>query len=139
MTATDLPDASADGAMSVDAVQLVPSRSAAFREAARLLRPAARYVLTTWDHPGDLPPDALMHGRERVSDSRPLLEEAGFRVLGYDRITSWDERAVATYRALLEHRDTVAAVAGEAVLREAQWGAIHARWSVHVFVVCERS
>ena len=31
--------------------------------------------------------------------------------------------------------ETVAAVGGEAMVREAEWGAIHAH---HMFVVCER-
>jgi SAM-dependent methyltransferase len=139
MTSTGLPDASADAALSIDAAQLVPSRIAAFREIARLLRPLARFVLTTWDHPGDVPQGALPAGRELVPDSRPLLEESGFRVVAYDRIASWDQRAVATYRAMLEQREVVAAVAGEAMVREAEWGAVHAPLSVHVFVVCERS
>ena len=137
MTATGLADASVDAAMSIDALQLVPSRASAFREAARLLRAGARFVFTTWDHPG-VGPEVLLAGRELVSDSRPLLEEAGFRIETYDRITSWDERAVATYRGLLAQREVVEAVAGEGVLREAEWGAVHARSSVHVFVVCER-
>ena len=139
MTSAGLPDATADAAISIDAAQLVPKRIAAFREAARLLRPSGRFVLTTWDHPGDMPEGSLLPGRELVPDSRPLLEEAGFRVLAYDRIVSWDRRAVATYRAMLEQREIVAAVAGEAVVREAEWGAVHAHHSVHVFVVCELS
>jgi SAM-dependent methyltransferase len=139
MTATGLPDACADAALSIDAMQIVPQRRAAFREAARLLRTGARFVLTTWDHPGGVTADALMPGREVVPDSRPLLEAAGFRVLAYDRIPSWEERAVATYRALLAEREAVAAVAGEGLVREAEWGVVHARRSVHVFVVCERS
>jgi cyclopropane fatty-acyl-phospholipid synthase-like methyltransferase len=137
MTSTGLPAASADAAMSIDAMQIVPSRISAFHEAARLLRPSARFVLTTWDHPGVMPPGALLPGREIVPDSRPLLEKAGFRVLTYDRIASWDQRAATTYRELLEHRETVSAVGGEAMVREAEWGALHAHRSIHVFVVCE--
>jgi cyclopropane fatty-acyl-phospholipid synthase-like methyltransferase len=139
MTATGLPSACADAALSIDAVQIVPQRAAAFREAGRLLRPGARFVLCTFDHPDGVTADELMPGREVVPDSRPLLEAAGFRVLAYDRITSWDERAVATYRALLAQREVVAAVAGEGLVREAEWGAAHAERSVHVFIVCERT
>jgi ubiquinone/menaquinone biosynthesis C-methylase UbiE len=139
VTATGLPDACADAALSIDAMQIVPERAAAFREVARLLRPSARFVLITFDHPGGVTSDALMPGREVVPDSRPLLEAAGFRMLAYDRITSWDERAVPTYRALLAQRDVVAAVAGEQMVCEAEWGVVHAGRSVHVFIVCERS
>lgn len=139
MTATSLPDATVDAAMSIDAVQIVPQRGAAFREVARVLRPSARFVLTTWDHPGDVTHEALLPGRELVPDSRPLLEAAGFRVVSYDRIASWDRCGAATYRAMLAQRELVASVAGEHAVREAEWGAVHAGRSVHVFVVCERS
>jgi hypothetical protein len=139
MTATGLSDACVDAAMSIDAMRLVPQRITAFRETARLLRPSARFVLTTWDHPGEMSQGALLPGREVVPDSRPLLAAAGFRVIPYDRIASWGHRAVATYRALLEQRETVAAVAGDALVSEAEWGALYANLSVHVFIVCERS
>jgi SAM-dependent methyltransferase len=137
MTATMLPNAMADAAMSIDAVQLVPRRIAAFREVARLLRSSSRFVLTTWDHPGEVPQEALLPGRELVPDSRPLLEEAGFRVLTYERVSSWEERAIATYRAMLEQREIVAAVAGEALVREAEWGVLYGHHSAHVFIVCD--
>lgn len=41
--------------------------------------------------------------------------------MAYDRIPGWDERAAATYRGILEHREVVAAVAGEGVIFEAEW------------------
>ena len=58
-------------------------------------------------------------------------------MLSYDRIASWDQRAATTYREMLEQREIVSAVAGEAMVREAEWGAIHAHRSIHVFIVCE--
>jgi hypothetical protein len=69
-----------------------------------------------------MPQGALLKGREIVPDSRPLLAEAGFRVLTYDRIVSWDQRAATTYREMVKQRDAVVAVAGEAMVREAEWG-----------------
>jgi SAM-dependent methyltransferase len=44
--ATGLPDASADGVMSVDALPFAPDRDAALREVRRVLRPGARAVFT---------------------------------------------------------------------------------------------
>ena len=44
--ATGLPDASADGVVSVDALPFAPDRDAALRELRRVLRPGARAVFT---------------------------------------------------------------------------------------------
>ena len=139
MTSTGLPDASVDAVLSIDAVQIMKPRLAAFSEAARILRPYGRFVLTTWDSPGDVTAEALMPDREIVADSRPLLEESGFRVRVQERIPSWPSRAHATYRTILEQRDELAPVVGPALIREAEWGAAHAHRSVHVFFVCERA
>ena len=43
---TGLPDASADGVVSMDALPFTPDRDAALRELARILRPGARAVFT---------------------------------------------------------------------------------------------
>jgi ubiquinone/menaquinone biosynthesis C-methylase UbiE len=79
LTATGLPDAGIDGAMSVDVLWSVPNKLAALREIARILRPGARLVFTNWDRdlspPGYLPP---------LPDHRPLLEAAGFDVESYE-------------------------------------------------------
>lgn len=79
LTATGLPDASSDGAMSVDVIWSVPDKPAALHEIARILRPGARFVFTNWDRdlspPGYLPP---------LADHRPLLDAAGFEVEAYE-------------------------------------------------------
>lgn len=72
-------DGEFDGAMSVDVLWAVPDKAAALREAARILKPGARLVFTSWDRdlspPGYLPP---------LNDHRPLLEAAGFEVDVYE-------------------------------------------------------
>ncbi len=79
LTATGLPDASFDGALSLDVLWSVPDKAGALREVARILRPGARFVFTNWDRdlspPGYPPP---------LGDHRPLLEAAGFKVETYE-------------------------------------------------------
>src|SRR3954447_1328731 len=68
ITSTGLPEASFDAAMSVDVIWSVPDKLGALREAARILKPGARFAFTNWDRdrtpPGYLPP---------LGDHRPLL------------------------------------------------------------------
>jgi len=54
--ATGLPDASADGVVSVDALPFAPDRDAALRELRRVLRPGARAVFTAARSADDQPP-----------------------------------------------------------------------------------
>jgi len=107
---TGLGDASLDGAMSVDALIFTPDKETALRELARILRPGARLVLTTWDYsrqPPDRPP--------QVDDHRPLLKPAGFALVGYEVTDRWRERLDATNAGLLAAAAELAAEAGEPV------------------------
>lgn len=66
---TGLPDASAHGVVSMDALPFTPDRDAALRELARILRPGARAVFTAVErlpsHPRYDPQDPSWH--ERIS------------------------------------------------------------------------
>lgn len=107
---TGLEDASADAVMSEDALQYAPDKSAALREAARILRPGGRLVFTAFelepDHVAELP--AL--GEDPVDDYRPLLSAAGFSIEVYEEVSGWPEPMTRTYSALLN--------AGEDLKRE---------------------
>ena len=94
--ATGLPDAAADAIMSVDALLFTPDKAKALVELRRILRPAGRLCLTSWDYhsqPVGRPP--------QVADHRPLAEAAGFRVLAYDDTERWRELQEATGEGLL--------------------------------------
>ena len=95
VTATGLPDAAFDGAMSVDVLWSVPDKVAALREIARILKPGARFAFTNWDRdrtpPGYLPP---------LGDHRPLLADASFEVESYE-VLSDAERRRAYYERLV--------------------------------------
>jgi ubiquinone/menaquinone biosynthesis C-methylase UbiE len=95
LTATGLPDAAFDGAMSVDVLWSVPDKAAALGEIARILKPGTRFAFTNWDRdltpPGYLPP---------LADHRPLLADAGFEVERYE-VQSDAERRRAYYERLV--------------------------------------
>jgi ubiquinone/menaquinone biosynthesis C-methylase UbiE len=93
--ATGLPEATFDGAMSVDALWVVPDKLAAAQEVARVLRPGARFVFTTWDV-GIVPPI----WPPQVNDHRPLLRNAGFAVEVYEETSGWERRQRAMYEGI---------------------------------------
>jgi ubiquinone/menaquinone biosynthesis C-methylase UbiE len=113
ITATGLPDASFDGAMSVDVLWAVPDKLAALKEAARILKPGARFAFTNWDRdrtpPGYLPP---------LADHRPLLERAGFEIETYQVQPDAETKRRAVYEAIVaaEH-DLAREMGGEAAAR----------------------
>jgi ubiquinone/menaquinone biosynthesis C-methylase UbiE len=96
LASTGLPDASFDAAMSVDVLWSVPDKPGALREAARILKPGARFAFTNWDRdlspPGYLPP---------LNDHRPLLEHAGFDAETYQVQPDAEVRRRAVYEALV--------------------------------------
>ena len=113
VTATGLPDASFDGAMSVDVLWAVPDKLAALKEAARILKPGARLAFTNWDRdrtpPGYLPP---------LADHRPLLEQAGFDVETYQVQPDAETKRRAVYEAIVAaEQDLVQEMGEEAAAR----------------------
>jgi ubiquinone/menaquinone biosynthesis C-methylase UbiE len=73
--ATGLDTASLDGAMSIDVIWAIPDKQAGIAEAARILKPSARFVFTDWER--DLSPPGYP---APIIDHRPLLEAAGFEI-----------------------------------------------------------
>jgi SAM-dependent methyltransferase len=99
---------SAQGVLSVDALLFAPDKSAALREIARVLEPGRRLVATTWDYrtqPVNRPP--------QVDDHRPLLIDAGFRVVSYEETPDWLENHRKLDSLLLDAVDELAEENGE--------------------------
>jgi SAM-dependent methyltransferase len=99
---------SSRGVMSIDALLFAPDKGKALCEIARVLEPGGRLVATTWDYhtqPVNRPP--------QVDDHRPLLIDAGFRVLGYDVTPRWLENHRELDSLLLEAVDDLAEESGE--------------------------
>lgn len=104
---TGLPDACAQAVMSIDALLFAPSKPAAAAEFARILVPGGRLVLTSWDY------HSQPAGRPaQVADHRPLLDRAGFDVIGYEETQAWRERQQQTGQALLAAAPELAAESG---------------------------
>jgi ubiquinone/menaquinone biosynthesis C-methylase UbiE len=100
---TGLKEAGFDGAMSVDALYLVPDKTGSVYETVRILRPGARFVCTTWDV--DLP--------SMIRDHRPLLQQAGFEVERYDVTPDWERRQRAVHESILAHKQELIQEMGE--------------------------
>lgn len=71
--------------MSEDAVQYAPDKTAAVREAARILRPGGRFVFTAFELEPEHVKGLPVIGEDPVDDYRPLLSAAGFN------IETWEE------------------------------------------------
>jgi ubiquinone/menaquinone biosynthesis C-methylase UbiE len=107
--ATGLPSGHADAAMSIDALQFMPDKAAVLAEVRRILRPNARFALTTWE-PSESVPDAPENPNDRPL--RTLLEGAGFSIERYEATPAWRRFAKALYEGWLREKETLVAEMG---------------------------
>ena len=110
---TGLEAASMDAAMSVDALQYAPDKSAAMREFARIVRPGGRLAFFAFELIAERARGLPVIGDDPVDDYRPLLEEAGFEVLSYEQTPRWHERLFAAYGAVIEAQEALREEMGE--------------------------
>jgi SAM-dependent methyltransferase len=103
LAATGLPDASADGVMSVDAIQFAPDPLACAREVLRILRPGRWFALTNWEprRPGD--PE--VPDRFRDLQLARVLATAGFHAVEVHERPGWEVRTDAVFEAALAAGD----------------------------------
>jgi ubiquinone/menaquinone biosynthesis C-methylase UbiE len=95
---TDFPDDQFEGAISIDALQLIQDPQlilTAIHEIYRILRRHARLVIINGE----------VYFPNRVSDYRPLLQKAGFEVERYYEISDWKRRRRLVLQKILESRD----------------------------------
>ena len=109
---TGLPAGSVDAAMTLDALQYAPSKAAALSEFARIVRPGGRLVFNAFELEPERTAGLPVLGDDPVSDYRPLLEAAGFRVLTYEQTTRWHERVTAAYSAVIAAQESLRAEMG---------------------------
>ena len=110
---TGLADASADAVMTVDALQYAPDKAKALAEVARILRPGRRFAFVAFELDADRIA-GLPVWSDPVGDYRPLLEQAGFGVVGYEQLPGWQDQVAAGFGAVVAERDTLEAELGQA-------------------------
>ena len=110
---TGLDTASMDAAMSVDALQYAPDKTAALREFARIIRPSGTLAIFAFELHPERSRGLPVIGDDPVDDYRPLLRDAGFDVLQYDQTPNWHDRLFSAYRAVIDARDALRQEMGE--------------------------
>jgi SAM-dependent methyltransferase len=109
---TGLPGGAFDGAVSFDAIMYTPDKQAAFAEAARVLKPGARFVYTAFE----LNPEGVagqpVIGADPTDDFRPSMEAAGFTVVTYEETPGWKERLYGAYSAVQDQQEALRAEMG---------------------------
>lgn len=109
-----LPDASQDGAYAIESTEHIADKAGLFREAARVLRPGARFVVCAWlceDEPSHWRVKHLLEpicreGRLPGMGTRGEYEDwgraSGFRLTGYEDISRQVRRtwSIVTRRVL---------------------------------------
>ncbi len=95
IAATGIPAGTFDGALSNDALFMVPDKQGAFREAAHILKPGARFAFTTWE----------LDESMRIKDYHPILEQSGFEVELYEACPGWEVRQRAVHEQILANKE----------------------------------
>jgi SAM-dependent methyltransferase len=140
---TGLEPAAIDAAMSIDALQYAPDKWAALREFAQIVRPSGRLAFFAFELHPERSRGLPVIGEDPVGDYRPLLKEAGFRVLSYDQTPRWHDRLFAAYGAVIDAQDVLRQEMGDlattAMLSEMTLTLDRDIYSGRVLAVAERT
>jgi SAM-dependent methyltransferase len=110
---TGLETGSMDAVMSLDALQYSPDKRAAMRELTRIICPGGRLAFFAFELHRERAQGLPVIGDDPVDDYRPLLEEAGFRVLQYEQTPRWRDRLFAAYGAVIDAQEALRREMGE--------------------------
>lgn len=106
VSATGLPDACADGVMSIDTLMFVDP-SSAVAEIARILRMGRSAIVRTVESLVEPFTPTI------VQDYRPLFEANGLAVTRHEEVAGYRGRSVAFFRAILERMEAIRAEVGD--------------------------
>jgi SAM-dependent methyltransferase len=110
---TGLPDAAADGVVSIEAFQYAPDKRAALTELHRILRPGGRIGIVCFEVNPSRVDGLPVLGVDPRPDYAPVLEAAGFAVEAYEETPGWASRVYGTFEALVDAADALVADLGE--------------------------
>jgi SAM-dependent methyltransferase len=111
---TGLPDSVGDAVVTIEAFQYAPNKQTALAEISRILRPGGRLAIVAFEVDPAKVVGLPVLGVDPVPDYRPLLEEAGLRVVTYEETPGWEERVFGAFQAILDSASTLTAEMGEA-------------------------
>jgi len=138
-----LQSAAADAVVSIDALQYAPDKRDAFAEIARVLRPNGRLLFTAFEIHAERAAGLPVLGLDPVGDFRPIVEQNGFTIVGYDETAGWQERVMSTYQALRREQNRlvseIGAVAATALAFEVSAMLDHQIFQRRVRMIAERS
>jgi ubiquinone/menaquinone biosynthesis C-methylase UbiE len=107
---------SIDGAMSIDSLQYVPDKRAAFAEITRALKGSGRLAFTAFELDPGIVTGFPVLGEDPVGDYRPVLEEVGLTVETYEQTPGWEERLTAAYSAVVAAEQQLRPEIGDAAM-----------------------
>jgi ubiquinone/menaquinone biosynthesis C-methylase UbiE len=110
------PSDSVAGAMSIDSLQYVPDKRAAFAEIARVVAPGGRFAFTAFEIDGEAARDLPVLGDDPVGDYRPILQDVGLTVDSYEQTPGWETRLRDAYSAVIDAETELRTEMGNAAL-----------------------
>jgi SAM-dependent methyltransferase len=134
---------SVDGAMSIDSLQYVSNKRAAFAEIARVLKPSGRLAFTAFELDAETVVGLPVLGDDPVGDYSPILEEVGLTVESYEQTPGWDAHLDAAYSAVIaaeaDLRPEMGNAAMDALLLEMSLTLAVKPYKGRVYVVARKS
>jgi ubiquinone/menaquinone biosynthesis C-methylase UbiE len=116
VAALPLADATVTDCMSLDSLQYVADKRAAFAEVRRVLVPGGRFAFTVFEVDPARVVGLPVLGVDPIPDYAPLLQGLGFRVKDYQQTPGWQEHLERAYSAVIAAQSRLHDEMGEAAL-----------------------
>lgn len=113
---TGLATGSFMGAMSIDSLQYVPDKRAAFAEITRVLAPGGRFAFTAFEIDRERVVGVPVLGADAVGDYRPILQAVGLDVETYEQTRGWETRLRSAYSAVVAAETRLRPQMGDAAM-----------------------